>query len=45
LNFWLKLRPQEPRARQTEFATPKLVFSELLPAWPATSPTVFAIQN
>jgi hypothetical protein len=28
LNFWLKLRPQEPRARQTELANPKLVFGE-----------------
>jgi hypothetical protein len=28
----LKLRPQEPRTRQTELANPKLVFGELQPA-------------
>jgi len=32
LNFWLKLRPQKPWARQTELANPKLVFAELQPA-------------
>jgi hypothetical protein len=32
LNFWLKLRPQEPRTRQTELANPKLVFGEFQPA-------------
>ena len=32
LNFWLKLRPQEPWARQTELANPKQVFGEFQPA-------------